>query len=98
MNERVTVTLPEEVVRDIERQEHNRSKFILQAVQNELKRRRIEELRHSLRTPHPDSEHVAKAGIDEWIGEMSEGDKDLVDIKAGESVLWIPGKGWIKEE
>jgi Arc/MetJ-type ribon-helix-helix transcriptional regulator len=98
MNERVTVTLPEQVVRDIERQEHNRSKFILQAVQNELERRRIEGLQRSLSTPHPDSEYVDQAGIVEWIDKMHEGDEDLVNIKTGESVRWIPGKGWTKEE
>ena len=94
MNERVTVTLPEQVVRDIERQEHNRSKFILQAVQNELKRRRIEGLQRSLSNPHPDSENIDQAGFVEWIDKMHEGDEDLVNIKAGESVRWIPGKGW----
>jgi len=98
MNERVTVTLPEQVVRDIERQEHNRSKFILQAVQNELERRRIEGLQRSLSTPHPDSESIDQAGIVEWIGRMHEGDEDLVNIKTGESVRWIPGRGWTKEE
>ena len=37
--ERVTVTLPAEVVEDIDRQERNRSRFVLEAVRRELKRR-----------------------------------------------------------
>jgi metal-responsive CopG/Arc/MetJ family transcriptional regulator len=41
-NERITVTLPAEVVRDIDRLEKNRSKFVLEAVRHELKRRRRE--------------------------------------------------------
>jgi Arc/MetJ-type ribon-helix-helix transcriptional regulator len=98
MSERVTVTLPEEIVRNIDRQEHNRSKFILQAVQHELERRRVEELRRSLRAPHADSEHMAQAGITEWIERLPEGDEDLVDMQSGESVRWIPGQGWTKEE
>ena len=98
LNERITVTIPEEIVRDIDRRERNRSKFILQAVQNELERRRKEELRRSLREPHPESEHVAQVGITDWIYGLSEGDEDLVDIKAGESVRWVPGKGWAKQE
>ncbi len=97
MNERVTVTLPQEIVRDIDRHEHNRSKFILQAVRHEFERRRIEELRCSLRAPHSESKHIAQAGITEWIGRLPEGDADLVDMNAGEHVLWVPGKGWEKE-
>lgn len=41
-SEPMTVTLPTEVVRDIDRMETNRSKFILDAVQHELQRRRHE--------------------------------------------------------
>jgi post-segregation antitoxin (ccd killing protein) len=96
MNERVTVTIPQEIVRDIDRREHNRSRFILQAVQNELERRRKDELRRSLRSPHPESESLAQAGADDWIENLPEGDSDLVDVEAGESVRWIPGQGWTK--
>jgi len=96
MNERVTVTIPEEIVRDIDRRENNRSRFILQAVQNELERRRKEELRRSLRAPHPESDRLARVGADDWIASLPEGDFDLVDVEAGESVRWIPGQGWTK--
>lgn len=98
MNERVTVTLPEEIIRDIDGQERNRSRFVLQAVKHELERRRKEELRRSLRTPHQDSGDIAQAGFAEWAEGLPEGDEDLVDIRAGESVRWVPGKGWTKEE
>ena len=98
MNERVTVTLPEEVIRDIDRQERNRSRFVLQAVQHELERRRKEELRQSLRAPHRDSLDLSQAGLTEWMEGLPEGDEDLVDIQAGEKVSWVPGKGWIKGE
>jgi hypothetical protein len=98
MNERVTVTLPEEIVRDIDRRERNRSRFVLQAVQHELKRRQKEELRRSLRTPHQDSDDIAQAGFAEWAEGLPEGDEDLIDIQSGENVRWVPGKGWIKEE
>ncbi len=97
MNTRVTVTMPEEVVRDIDRRERNRSKFILQAVENELERRRKEELRRSLRAPHLESEPMAAAGTADWMGKLPEGDEDLLDRKDGESIRWVPGKGWIKE-
>lgn len=98
MNERVTVTLPEEIIRDIDRQERNRSRFVLQAVKHELERRRKEELRRSLQAPHRDSYDLSQVGVAEWVKRLPEGDEDLVDIQAGESVRWIPGKGWIKGE
>ncbi len=98
MNERVTVTIPEEVVRDIDRRDSNRSKFILQAVKNELERRRKEELRRSLRAPHPESEQLAQAGIGDWMSSLPEGDVDLVDLSVGEGVHWVPGRGWIVEK
>lgn len=97
VNARVTVTIPEEIVRDIDRRENNRSRFILQAVQNELERRRKEGLRRSLRAPHPESEGLAQAGADDWIASLPDGDVDLVDGEAGESVRWIPGQGWTEE-
>jgi Arc/MetJ-type ribon-helix-helix transcriptional regulator len=96
-NERVTVTLPSEVVRDIDRLEKNRSKFVLDAVRHELKRRRREELRRSLRSPHAESAQLAEAGLDEWAQGLPDEDaSDLVDLKAGTPVRWTPGKGWVK--
>ena len=53
--ERVTVTLPNDLIRDIDRREKNRSKFVADAVRNELDRRRREELRRSLQNPHPET-------------------------------------------
>ena len=64
--QRVTVTLPEEVLEGIDRRERNRSRFILTAVRHELQRRRREELRRSLRRPHPESEEMANLGMAEW--------------------------------
>ncbi len=96
-NERVTVTLPAEVVRDIDRLEKNRSKFVLEAVRHELKRRRREDLQRSLRSPHPESGQLAEAGFDEWAGGLPEEDAaDLVDMKAGTPVRWVPGEGWVE--
>ena len=51
--ERVTVTLPNDLIRDIDRQEKNRSKFVTEAIRRELDRRRLAELRRSLQNPHP---------------------------------------------
>jgi Arc/MetJ-type ribon-helix-helix transcriptional regulator len=96
-NERVTVTLPAEVVRDIDRIEKNRSKFVLDAVRHELKRRRRQDLQRSLRNPHPESEQLAEAGFGEWASGLPEEDAvDLVDMKAGTPVRWVPGEGWVE--
>ena len=46
--ERVTVTLPMDLVRGIARREKNQSKFVADAVCRELDRRRREELRRYL--------------------------------------------------
>jgi Arc/MetJ-type ribon-helix-helix transcriptional regulator len=95
-NERVTVTLPAEVVRDIDRLEKNRSKFVLDAVRHELQRRRREELQRSLRSPHSESEQLAEAGFDEWASGLPDEDADLVDVAAGTPVRWVPGEGWVE--
>ena len=91
---RVTVTLPDEVVEEIDRRESNRSKLVLEASLRELESRRREELRRSLANPHPDSDRVAEAGIEEWGRGALPEDQDLLDSDAGRHVRWIPGQGW----
>lgn len=96
---RVTITLPTEVVDEIDRIEKNRSRFVLEGVRRELQRRRREALRRSLRTPHPESSEVAEEGFAAWADSLPEEDvADLVDARAGTAVRWIPGKGWVEGE
>ena len=93
--ERVTVTLSPELVSDIDRLERNRSRFIQAAVRNEIERRRREELRRSLRDPHPETQELAELGFDEWAASLpDEQASDLVDLEAGTEVRWTPGQGW----
>ncbi len=93
--DRVTVTLPTELVQEIDRRERNRSRFVLDAVKRELLRRRREELRRSLRTPHPDSARLAELGIAEWARNLPrEKTETLVDVEKGTAVRWVPGRGW----
>ncbi|MGD0498632.1 MAG: hypothetical protein ABSC23_09380 [Bryobacteraceae bacterium] len=95
--ERVTVSLPAEVVRDIDRREKNRSSFVAEAVRRELDRRRRDELRRSLRNPHPESADLAERGFEEWARSLPEEDaQDLVDSRAGHPIRWVPGKGWVE--
>jgi Arc/MetJ-type ribon-helix-helix transcriptional regulator len=95
--ERVTVTLPNDLVRDIDRREKNRSKFVAEAVRRELDRRRRAELRRSLQNPHPESVELAQQGLEEWARGLPEEDAEaLVDGSAGKPVSWLPGGGWVE--
>ena len=95
--ERVTVTLPNDLIRDIDRREKNRSKFVSEAVRNELNRRRREELRRSLRNPHSESADLAEQGLEEWTRGLPEEDTEaLVDASGGKPVRWVSGEGWVE--
>src|SRR5208283_3421198 len=95
--ERVTVTLPNDLVRDIDRREKNRSKFVAEAVRHELDRRRRSELRRSLQNPHPESAGLAGQGLEEWTRGLPEEDTEaLIDSSAGKAVRWLPGEGWVE--
>jgi post-segregation antitoxin (ccd killing protein) len=94
--ERVTVTLSSELVNGIDRLERNRSRFVAEAVERELARRRREGLRRSLNNPHPESAELADMGVTDWGRNLPAGDDDLVDPKAGKPVRWVEGKGWLE--
>ena len=95
--ERVTVTLPDDLVRDIDRREKNRSKFVAEAVRRELDRRRRAELRRSLQNPHPEGRELAEQGLEEWSRGLPDEDTEgLVDSSAGKAVRWVPGEGWVE--
>jgi Arc/MetJ-type ribon-helix-helix transcriptional regulator len=94
---RVTVTLPDDLIKDIDRREKNRSKFVAEAVRHELHRRRRAELRRSLQNPHPESAELAEQGFQEWARGLPEEDTEaLVDSGAGKPVRWVPGEGWVE--
>jgi Arc/MetJ-type ribon-helix-helix transcriptional regulator len=95
--ERVTVSLPAEMVEDIDRLERNRSRFIAEAVQHELARRRREGLLRSLRNPHPEAAELAETGLADWSASLPAADEELVDPNAGKPVRWVEGRGWVEE-
>jgi Arc/MetJ-type ribon-helix-helix transcriptional regulator len=95
--ERVTVTLPTQLVRGIDRLERNRSRFIAEAVENELIRRRRDGLLQSLRNPHPEAAELAEADLSEWGASLPAGDDNLVDPQGGMAVRWVEGQGWVEE-
>lgn len=84
-------------MREIVRREKNRSKFVAEAVRNELDRRRRDELRRSLDNPHPESAGLAEQGIEEWADGLPEEDAAaVVDINAGRPIRWVSGEGWVE--
>ena len=91
---RVTVTLPIELVHDIDQFEKNRSRFVLEAVKRELARRKRAELRRSLGEPHPQTAAIGDEGLDAWASSLPRESGDLVDRKGGVRVRWRPGHGW----
>jgi hypothetical protein len=95
--ERVTVTLPNDLIRDIDRRERKRSKFVADAVRRELDRRRRDELHRSLQNPHPESSERADEGLEAWMRSLPEEDTEaLVDSGAGKPVRWVSGEGWVE--
>ncbi|MBI2389008.1 MAG: hypothetical protein HYV09_05260 [Deltaproteobacteria bacterium] len=95
--ERVTVTLPAEMVERIDRLERNRSRFIAEAVERELARRRRAGLLRSIANPHTEAEELASVGLSDWASGLPSDDEGLVDESAGKAVRWIDGKGWVAE-
>jgi hypothetical protein len=95
--DRITVTLPTDLVKEIDRREKNRSRFVAEAVRNEVDRRRREELRRSLRNPHPESADLADQGFEEWARGLPEEDTEaLLDGAVGKPVRWVSGEGWVE--
>jgi Arc/MetJ-type ribon-helix-helix transcriptional regulator len=100
---RITVTLPNTVVKEIDRLENNRSRFVADAVRHEVELRRRTELKRSLDNPHPDSLATAELGFDSWVRELPAEDTNslvdgagLVDGAAGTEIRWVSGKGWLE--
>ena len=94
--ERVTVTLPEDLLKEIDRQEKNRSKFVAEAVRREIDRRRRAEFKRSLENPHPETAQIAEQGLEEWAFGLPEEDtSELLDNGAGKPIRWVPGEGWL---
>ena len=96
---RVTVTLPSEVVEEIDRLEKNRSRFVLEGVRRELVRRRRESLRRSLDGPHPEIAELAEHGLAAWSERLPQDEvSDLVDATAGTAIRWVRDEGWLETE
>jgi len=91
----VTITLPSDLLEEVDQLERNRSRFIAEAVQHEVTRRRRAALMQSVQSPHPETTQLVDAGPD-WTPELPD-DEGLLDPAGGTAVRWVEGQGWIKE-
>ncbi|HBL31380.1 MAG TPA: hypothetical protein DD490_31525 [Acidobacteria bacterium] len=55
---------------------------------------RTDQLRQSLRQPHPESLEVADAGFAAWAEGLPADAADLIAPGAGEGVWWTADRGW----
>lgn len=94
--ERVTITLSADLLQEVDHLERNRSRFIAEAVQHEVARRRRAALMESVRSPHPEATQLVDAGLADWTSELPD-DEGLLDPSGGTAVCWVEGKGWIRE-
>lgn len=95
-SERVTITLPADLLQEVDRLERNRSRFIAEAVQHEVTRRRRAALMQSVQSPHPETAQLVDAGLADWASELPD-DEGLLDLTGGTAVRWVEGQGWIKD-
>ena len=93
---RVTITLPAGLLEEVDRLERDRSRFIADAVQREVTRRRHAALLESVRSPHPETTQSVDVGLADWTSELPD-DEGLLDPSGGTAVRWVEGEGWIKE-
>jgi hypothetical protein len=94
--ERVTITLPADLLQQVDQLERNRSRFIADAVHHEVARRRRATLLESVRNPHPETMQFVDAGLAAWTPELPD-EEALLDPSGGTAVRWVEGQGWIAE-
>lgn len=90
------MTLSADLVDAIDRLERNRSRFIAEAVERELSRRRHDALLRSVQNPHADTTALLDTALGDWTAALPD-DEGLVDMAGGTSVRWIEGDGWRKD-
>jgi post-segregation antitoxin (ccd killing protein) len=96
--DRITITLPRELVLELARAAKNRSRFVAEAIRRELDRRRREALRAALENPHPETAGLVEVGWGEWAAATDPRDADLVDPAGGTPIQWSAEKGWTERD
>ena len=93
---RVTISLPAGLLEQVDQLERNRSRFIAEAVQREVTRRRRAALMDSIRSPQPETTQAADAGLGDWTSDLPD-DEGLLNPAEGIAVRWVEGQGWTEE-
>jgi len=99
--ERLNITLPRELVDEIEKVSPNRSGFLARAARREL--RRLERIRRrreldALAT-YPEQGELLETGLSAWAAGLPDDDPaGMVDLDGGTPVRWVPGLGWLEGE
>lgn len=89
----MTITLPAEVIDEVDRRAANRSAFVLEAIRLYLDHIRRAELARSLQNPHTETASLADEDLGDWIAAGAD-DVDLLDAGEGRPVRWRRGVGW----
>jgi hypothetical protein len=93
--ERVTVTLPAELVAGIDRPKGTAARFIAEAVEHELARRRREALFDSVKNPHPETMDMADSGLGDWTAGLPDDEGSSI-LREGLPFAGWKDKGWLK--
>ena len=92
----VVVRLGAHLIADVDRVTTDRTRFIRDAIRNELRRRGFADLQQSLDNPTPETLAYDDCGLEDWVGDSSNDHDQLVDPTTGTQVRWVPGTGWVK--
>jgi hypothetical protein len=92
----VVVRLGAHLIADVDRVTTDRTRFIRDAIRNELRRRGFADLQQSLDNPNPETPAYDDGGLEDWVGDSSNDHDQLVDPNTGTQVRWVPGTGWVK--
>ena len=93
--QRIALTLPSEVITEIDRTTHDRDSFVEDAVRHEIDRRREDQLRRSLDDPHPETSKAVGSSPSNWPTGVPHDEWDeLLRSELGEEIRWEEAKGW----
>ena len=92
----VVVRLGAHLIADVDRVTTDRTRFIRDAIRNELRRSGFADLQQSLDNPNPETLAYDDGGLEDWVGDSSNDHDQLVDPTTGTQVRWVPGTGWVK--
>lgn len=92
---RITVTFTPDVLGVIDQLDRKRSRVVVEAIRQEIRRRRRDNLQRSIRNPHPETARMTEDRLIGWHARLA--DEGLVDGEGGTALRWAEGQGWIAD-